>query len=83
MALVDADYIFILADISGAGAASDTQIYNASELREFAESGRSRKSCTKSSSKRHKGYALLFHRQRCLRSVIFNDEALLPARSQR
>ncbi|KAK7097241.1 putative nuclease HARBI1 [Littorina saxatilis] len=34
MALVDADYKFIWADISGTGSASDAQIYNSCELKE-------------------------------------------------
>ncbi|XP_045121906.1 protein ALP1-like [Portunus trituberculatus] len=39
MALVDADYKFIWADVGGAGSASDAQIYNASELKECVEDG--------------------------------------------
>lgn len=39
MALVDADYKFIWADIGGMGSASDAQIYNASELKECVENG--------------------------------------------
>ena len=34
MALVDADYKFIWADIGGMGSTSDAQIYNTSELKE-------------------------------------------------
>ena len=37
MALVDADYKFIWADIGGMGSASDAQIDNASELKECVE----------------------------------------------
>ena len=39
MALVDADYKFIYADVGSVGAASDAQIYNNSELKELAEGG--------------------------------------------
>ncbi len=39
MALVDADYKFIWADVGGTGSASDAQIYNASELKECVEDG--------------------------------------------
>ena len=39
MDLVDADYKFIWADIGGKGSASDAQIYNNSEIKEFAEDG--------------------------------------------
>ena len=38
-ALVDADYKFIWADVSGKGAASDAQVYNASELRQVIDDG--------------------------------------------
>ena len=38
MALVDADYKFIWADVGSMGAASDVQIHN-SELKELAEGG--------------------------------------------
>jgi hypothetical protein len=37
MGLVDADYKFIWADLSGKGLSSDAQIYNNSEIKEFAE----------------------------------------------
>ncbi|XP_064641939.1 uncharacterized protein LOC135496509 [Lineus longissimus] len=37
MALVDAEYKFIWADLGGTGSASDAQIYNNSEIKEFAE----------------------------------------------
>ena len=40
MALVDADYKFIWADIGGMGSASDAQICDASELKEYVEDGR-------------------------------------------
>ncbi|XP_070188769.1 uncharacterized protein [Littorina saxatilis] len=39
MALVDADYKFIWADIGGTGSASDAQIYNFCELKECVEDG--------------------------------------------
>ena len=39
MALVDADYKFIWADLGGCGSASDAQIYNQSELKQCAEDG--------------------------------------------
>ena len=39
MALVDAEYKFIWADLGATGAASDAQIYNASELKEMVEAG--------------------------------------------
>ncbi len=39
MALVDADYKFIWADLGGMGSASDAQIYNNSELKEGTEGG--------------------------------------------
>ena len=39
MALVDADYKFIWADVGSMGAASDLQVYNNSELKELAEGG--------------------------------------------
>jgi hypothetical protein len=41
IALVDADYQFIWlwADVGGTGSASDAQIYNDSDLREWAEDG--------------------------------------------
>ena len=39
MALVDADYKFIWADVGGMGSASDAQIYNDCELKECAEAG--------------------------------------------
>ena len=37
MALVNADYKFIWADVGSRGSASDAQIYNNSELKEFVE----------------------------------------------
>ena len=39
MALVDADYKYIWADVGGTGSASDAQIYNDCELKECAEDG--------------------------------------------
>ena len=39
LALVDADYKFLWADVGGAGSASDAQIYNHSELKECVEDG--------------------------------------------
>ncbi|XP_064622533.1 uncharacterized protein LOC135484782 [Lineus longissimus] len=39
MALVDAEYKFIWSDLGGTGSASDAQIYNNSEIKEFAEDG--------------------------------------------
>ncbi|XP_041367086.1 uncharacterized protein LOC121381797 [Gigantopelta aegis] len=39
MALVDADYKFLWADVGSPGASPDAQIYNESELREMAEDG--------------------------------------------
>ena len=39
LALVDADYKFIWADVGGAGSASDAQIYSDSELKQCAEDG--------------------------------------------
>ena len=39
MALVDAEYKFIWADVGGAGSASDAQIYNNAELKELVEDG--------------------------------------------
>ena len=39
MALVDAEYKFIWADLGATGAASDVQIYNASELKKMVEAG--------------------------------------------
>ena len=39
LALVDADYKFIWADLGGAGSASDAQIFNASELKDCLENG--------------------------------------------
>ena len=39
MALVDADYQFIWANVGSAGSASDAQIYNNSELKELVEDG--------------------------------------------
>ena len=39
LALVDADYKFIWADLGGCGSASDAHIYNASELKQCAEDG--------------------------------------------
>ena len=39
MALLDAHYKFIWADIGGMGSASDAQIYNASKLKECVEDG--------------------------------------------
>jgi hypothetical protein len=38
-ALVDADYKFIWADLSGKGAASDAQVYNESELKQCSDDG--------------------------------------------
>ena len=37
MALVDADYKFVWADIGATGSASDAHIYNSSEIKEFVE----------------------------------------------
>ncbi|XP_041371521.1 uncharacterized protein LOC121385052 [Gigantopelta aegis] len=39
MALVDADYKFLWADVGSPGASSDAHIYNESELKEMAEDG--------------------------------------------
>jgi len=39
MALVNTDYKFIWADLGGTGSASDAQIYNNSEIKEFAGDG--------------------------------------------
>ena len=39
MALVDADYKFLWADVCSPGVSSDVQIYNESELKEMAEDG--------------------------------------------
>ena len=39
MALVDADYRFLWADVGSPGTASDAHIYNESELKEIAEDG--------------------------------------------
>ena len=39
MALVDADYKYIWADVGGTGSASDAQIYNDCELKECAKDG--------------------------------------------
>ena len=39
LGLVDADYKFIWADVSGRGAASDAQVFNDSELKEMMEDG--------------------------------------------
>ena len=39
MGLVDADYKFIWADLGCKGSSSNAQIYNNSEIKEFAEDG--------------------------------------------
>ena len=39
MALVDADYKFMLIDVGGFGSQSDARIYNQSELKECLEEG--------------------------------------------
>ncbi|XP_048245223.1 uncharacterized protein LOC125376877 [Haliotis rufescens] len=39
MAMVDADYKFLWADVVSPGASSDAQIYNESELKQMAEDG--------------------------------------------
>ena len=76
MGLVDADYKFIWADLSGKGSSSDAQIYNDSEIKEFAENGTIGFPTPDALPNDYQDVTLLLHRQRCLRPPKDHDEAI-------
>ena len=78
MGLVDADYKFIRADLSGKGSSSDAQIYNNSEIKEFAVDATIGFPAPDAVPNDYQDVTLLLHRQRCLRPPKDHDEAIQP-----
>ena len=76
MGLVDADYKFIWADLSGKGSSSDAQIYNNSEIKEFAVDATIGFPAPDAVPNDYQDVTLLLHRQRCLRPPKDHDEAI-------
>ena len=78
MALVEADYKLIWADIGGMGSASDAHIYNASELKECVEDGSLGFPDPEPLPNDNLDEPYFFRRRRCLCPTNRHDEAVQP-----